>query len=493
MTITSELENVSDDDLLRRLAQLVSESRRVEAVLVAHIGEVDERRLYIRAAPSMFAYCTTVLHLSEHEAYARITVARAARRHPELLAMLGDGRLHLSGIAKLAPHLTAGNCSNLLARATHKTKAEIEALIAEIAPKPDVPATVRRIPVRVAAGGACELGPDRVAGAGAACELGLDRVAGTGTACELGLDRVGDTGTTHELGLDRVAGAAAGSSLAPPASRADSASRPVAVTPLSPERYKVQFTASAELREKLERLQALTREDLTSAIEAAVTEKLARLQAKRFGLTAPRKSLTETDTSPGSRYLPAAVRRAVLRRDGEQCSFVLLDGSRCSERRGLEFHHRHPYGRGGTHEPDNVCLMCRQHNGYAAEVDYGKERIEKYRRGADHVSEGTAVYGTAPLARHQVGDVTLQQVSVDVREATYAFLESLIFDPEHDEIIVQGSDSPDADRAVLPYWHTLAARGLNPRINREYRIRPIPTSRSFGGLSEGRYPYSLDV
>jgi hypothetical protein len=409
MTIASSLENVSDDDLLRRVSQLVSESRRVEAVLVAHIGEVDGRRLYIRAAPSMFAYCTAVLHLSEHEAYVRITVARAARRYPELLAMLGDGRLHLSGIAKLAAHVTAENCSKLLPRATHKTKAEIEALIAEIAPKPDVRAAIRRIPVRAEAssvgelgldrvaapGTACELGLDRVAAPGAAHELGLDRVAAPGTAHELGLDRVAGTGTAHELGLDRVAGAAAGSSPAPSASRADCASRPAAVTPLSPERYKVQFTASAELREKLERLQALTREDLATVIEAAVTEKLARLEAKRFGLTAaPRKSLAETDTSPCSRYLPAAVRRAVCRRDGEQCSFVLLDGSRCPERRGLEFHHRHPYGRGGTHEPDNVCLMCRQHNGYAAEVDYGKDRIEKYRRGADHVSEGTAIYAS---------------------------------------------------------------------------------------------------
>jgi hypothetical protein len=392
MTITSSLENVSDDDLLRRLSQLISESRRVEAVLVAHIGAVDERRLYIRAAPSMFAYCTAVLHLSEHEAYARITVARAARRYPELLAMLSDGRLHLSGIAKLAAHVTAENCSSLLARATHKTKAEIEALIAAIAPKPDVPAAIRRIPVRTEASGVGKLGLDRAAGTGTAQQLGLDRAAAPGTTHELGLDRAAGAGTACELGLDRVAGAAAGSSPARSASRADSASRPAAVMPLSPERYKVQFTASAELRQKLERLQALTGRDLVGVIEAAVTEKLARLEAKRFGLTAaPRKSLAETDTSPYSRYLPAAVRRAVHRRDGEQCSFVLLDGSRCPERRGLEFHHRHPYGRGGTHEPDNVCLMCRQHNGYAAEVDYGKERIAKYRR-RDRICESAAVY-----------------------------------------------------------------------------------------------------
>ncbi len=97
---------ISDDELLRRLSDLLQQSRRVEADLVTHIGEVHERRLYAReASPSMFAYCTEVLNLSEHEAYLRITVARASRQHPILLEMLADGRLHLSGIAKLAPHL----------------------------------------------------------------------------------------------------------------------------------------------------------------------------------------------------------------------------------------------------------------------------------------------------------------------------------------------------------------------------------------------------
>ena len=67
--------------------------------LVAHIGEVERRRLYARdASPSMFAYCRERLHLLEAEAYMRIRVARAARKHPLLLDMLRDGRLHLSAI-----------------------------------------------------------------------------------------------------------------------------------------------------------------------------------------------------------------------------------------------------------------------------------------------------------------------------------------------------------------------------------------------------------
>src|SRR5262249_20202593 len=101
------LHSIPDDELLHRLSQLTGDSRRVEADLVAHIDEVDERRLYLRkASPSMYAYCTDVLHLSEAEAYLRINCARAARAHPVLLTMLADGRLHLSGIVKLAPRLT---------------------------------------------------------------------------------------------------------------------------------------------------------------------------------------------------------------------------------------------------------------------------------------------------------------------------------------------------------------------------------------------------
>ncbi len=96
----------------------------------------------------MHKYGTDVLHLSEAEAYLRIAAARASRRYPALLTMLDDGRLHLSGIAVLAPYLTDTNCEELLARATHKTKRELLVLVAEIAPKPDVPPSIWKLPKR---------------------------------------------------------------------------------------------------------------------------------------------------------------------------------------------------------------------------------------------------------------------------------------------------------------------------------------------------------
>lgn len=165
--------------------------------------------------------------------------------------------------------------------------------------------------------------------------------------------------------------------------------RPAVMEPLAPARYKVSFTAGAALRDKLERLQALMRfsvpeGDLAKIIDRAVTEKLERLEAKRFAKTkAPRKGLAGTDTAPKSRYIPAAVRRAVHVRDGDRCTYRDGLGRRCTRRGDLEFHHREPFGRGGPHRP--VALMCRTHNLLLAEHDYGKEKIARYRRSGGRV------------------------------------------------------------------------------------------------------------
>src|SRR5262249_24044787 len=109
----------------------------------------------------------------------------------------------------------------------------------------------------------------------------------------------------------------------------------------------------------------------------AVSEKLARLEARRFAKTqAPRKEIVSQSTRQSrSRYIPAAVRRAVYARDGGRCRYVDSQGRRCAARDHLAFHHRRPYGYGGEHDAENLCLMCRTHNAYLAEIDYGKEHF----------------------------------------------------------------------------------------------------------------------
>jgi hypothetical protein len=357
---------VPDEELLGHLSELLRSSRRTEADLVAHIGEIDRRRLYARAAaPSMFAYCTQLLHLSEAEAYLRIAAARAAREHPQLLAMLGDGRLHLSGIAKLAPHLRPENCGVLLRRAAHLSKRQIEELVAEISPRPDVPCRLLKLPERSLRGLATPPPPATLASSA------RPGVAAAGS--------VSSEGAELRPGTVAAAVASRGST------------RP-AVEPLAPSRYKVQFTASAELCSKIERLQALMRAelpgaDLSAVIDSAVTQALRRLEARRYARTseghraaAGAATAARPHIAAAGRYIPAAVRRAVFERDGGRCRYRDPAGRRCPERHRLEYHHLHPFARGGPHALDNLRLMCRTHNLHLAEHDYGERAMAAYRK-----------------------------------------------------------------------------------------------------------------
>jgi hypothetical protein len=65
----------------------------------------------------------------------------------------------------------------------------------------------------------------------------------------------------------------------------------------------------------------------------------------------------------------------VRERDGDRCRYVDAQGRRCTARDRLEFHHRHPFGHGGDHTVENLCLLCRAHNAYLAEVDYGTHAV----------------------------------------------------------------------------------------------------------------------
>src|SRR5262249_26856528 len=97
-----------------------------------------------------FIYCTSPLRLSEHGAYNRIECARAARRFPCVLNLLACGSLNLSTLRLLAPHLTAENHVAVLGEASGKSKREVELIAVRIAPRPGVPATIRRLAAVVA-------------------------------------------------------------------------------------------------------------------------------------------------------------------------------------------------------------------------------------------------------------------------------------------------------------------------------------------------------
>jgi hypothetical protein len=160
--------------------------------------------------------------------------------------------------------------------------------------------------------------------------------------------------------------------------------RDARVEPLSATSYRVEFTASAELRDKIERAGQLLSHvipagNLPMLLERALDVLIEAETKRRLGADKPRK---RRKLAPGSRHVPVDVARVVWQRDGAQCAFVDAEGRRCSERRHLTIEHIQPFAKGGLAIPDALCLLCSAHNQHSARRVFGEEHIAKKKREA---------------------------------------------------------------------------------------------------------------
>lgn len=455
-TANGSVASLSNADLLSATRQLVTTSHILEADLLAHLGEIDERKLYLdHAYASMFAFCVDELGFSEDAAYNRILVARASRRLPAIVEALRSGSVHLAGLRLLAPHLTELNCELVLPQAAGKSKRDIEELVARLAPSPPVRTAIRRVP-----------------------ECAVASWSPTPTQLAPGTPIPPSTpdATSFCFAAAVQAASAAPDSVAPPCSSADpsstaapaqtfvgrlvaprGASRSV-VAPLSGETFQVTFTASRQLRDKLFGARALLRHrvpdgDVPTIIEKALDALIEKVEKERFGRgrkaraaqrppssnpaplapldasspsevreppaapaasavsatgdvpsmspapptsTDPAPEISPTASAPGtapSRRIPDAIKRAVYERDGGRCTYTDERGRMCGSTEALTFDHEFGFARTHEHSVDGIRLRCAAHNQHEADKMYGREFMERARRKAASASDAQ---GSAP-------------------------------------------------------------------------------------------------
>jgi len=341
---------LSDRDVLARIDALAGREREATAELVAHLAALETRPAAYAAQGygSLFSYCTQALRLSEDAACNRIDAARACRRFPAILDLLASGSMTLTSVRLLGRHLTAENHEAVLAKAANRTKHEIEALVAELAPQPDVAACVRKLPI-----------PKTT----------------QPSSLEPALSILQTTPLSSSKPAQAVSGEpSAGTSPISPAPAAYLPTPRPTVQAWAPQRYRVQFTIGQETHDKLRRVQALLRREVPDGDPGAIFDRalgllLENVERKKLAATAkprPRRSIRSgmdremqrpirprTDKEmrgpirPGtdkegrgagvpSRHVPADVKRAVWRRDAGQCAFVSPTGRRCDEHTFLD-------------------------------------------------------------------------------------------------------------------------------------------------------------
>ena len=408
---------VGNAELVAGLSKLVQQSNSLTAQVLAHLVELDERRLHLELGfSSLFAYCVEGLGMSEGTAGRRVAAARVCRRFPEVFERIARGELHLCALCALAPHLDEQNAAALFDASKDKTRRQIEELLAARFPRPDVREQIRRLPSRAQ-------GLTRFAareGMSGTIEQALPPSWEREAVCEP--QRGAATSASPE-----IAGIAARYGVARPEIVTELPRRPRPRTrelePLSADRFGVHFTADAELRELIERARALASHripngDLAGLMKLMAASFVKQEEKRRFGIGVNRRRasgevkasggevkasgalepLTPPDGAPvlsstseaathvarptpsgsgkHSRYLRVRVRREIHARDGGQCAFVSADGRRCNARGFIQFDHVDPFARNGSSDTPNLRLLCKAHNLLHARKCFGNQHIE---------------------------------------------------------------------------------------------------------------------
>src|SRR6202521_5054858 len=358
------MESTTARDLDRRLADLVRSERHLAVQFVVELAGFAKRELYRELGyTSLFYYCVRQLGLSKSSAFRRSEAARLIVRFPVVAGRLAEGRLSIRALVELHEVLTEENHAGVLTRAEGKSQEEAQLLAVEYRPKPVPRDVVRVLPMPSAPPGASappgSPGPSAsIAPSAPPAQSALPAPLGARDSVPAG---TGVRPLPHE-----------------------------GVKPLTPELRRLNVTVTADFIDELEQVRvALSPQCPDGNFEQVVREAFKLVlerDRKRKALTGPPRPVTDRPRPqsevPGEsdRYVPAAVKRAVWKRDKGRCTWPMGDGAICGATHRLEFDHDLEVAFGGKPTVGNVRLLCKSHNLMKAELCFGRTFMAKFRK-----------------------------------------------------------------------------------------------------------------
>ncbi|MCR4294964.1 MAG: HNH endonuclease [Elusimicrobia bacterium] len=330
------------------MKRIAAAERTLSVYALAHLAEIQRRKLYADAGfRSMFAYCVGELGYSESNTCRRLQAVEAARKFPETLSLIKSGEISICALAVISKHLTWDNRSDILKRMEGKSLRAVERLAAELAPRPDTRDTIRSL-------SAPKVTPPAV---------NLSAIALPVVEPPVVLPAVEPPVVLPAVEPPDVPSAIASvvPSVAPVFAQK--------IAPRSSERVYFGFTGSEELRGVIDRCKDLLWHKFPAGRLEDVFLELGTSYLKLKDPELLPASMPKPPRAARTRWIPRWVRSKVYRRDEGRCVFTSEDGRRCDARRGLEYDHILPWAMGGrSDDPDNIRLLCRAHNEWAAKA-----------------------------------------------------------------------------------------------------------------------------
>lgn len=323
------LKSLQDKVLLDHTFKLVQEERERLIVLLRHLKEIQDRRLFSSLGyKSLFDFCVRRIGYSEDQAYRRISAMKLIKEIPEVGSQLSTGKLNLTHI-NLAQSLfkrealSAGKAFSreekieVLEKISDRPTREAEKIIFEFSsePMPGVPDQIKLVGTEVVeikfqAPQELQNKIEKLKGLLAHKNPSLSLAELFDQLCDLGLQKYSPTG-------DRT-------------------------------------QASA---------------NTPAAVESA--PRVGSAASKKSCVISKNESLSEQKSRQGSQKISVALKREVFQQAQEKCE-------NCGSHYALEIDHIIPRALGGPNEKNNLRILCRLCNQRAAIQALGREKMEKY-------------------------------------------------------------------------------------------------------------------
>jgi len=307
----------------------------IESLVVCH----REHAYLDHGCSSIWTFLVEELNYSKAAASRRFKAMKCAEKFPQVVGMLRDHQVSLSSLAQAEGLLGEVNDpEELLERISGKSSVEVEKIVAGERPLPAKPReVVRRVAVR----------------RGASRGKMADRK--NPKASEVSL--FGGSASTNN--------------------------NPDTAAPIE-SRVSLRTSLTEIAYDSFEHARALiSRKHPGATVEDAVNELVEFYLKSKAPKERKKKSVQGNDnpaspinkTAPPTRHIPAATRDAVLLRDGQRCAFVGKNRRRCTATHNLQLDHVRPFALGGSHDPENLQVLCAAHNRHRARQTFGERSV----------------------------------------------------------------------------------------------------------------------
>ena len=337
----TNVKTLNDQQLVQKIKFLISEEHKNISAQIALLKEVRQRKLALAMGyPNLLEFCVSELGLTRDQSWKRSQAAGAVAKEPELLNLLKSGKTSVSTLALISPKLTEKTADEIKKFIPERSKREVEAFVSNLnrdgtrAPKPETVKVILEVDL--------------------ATLTKLDQARRLLKQNRTSVSREDVLAAALEVLLDKK----------DPARKALRAER------RQLKKNEVQ-TAMGQRQVKVE----TTKQEVQTATgqQQQVKVEIEKLEVQTASEQQQQQEKEEHKKMRVlKRYIPAKIRHSVLARTDRRCQFVSREGRHCQETRVLQLDHIKMFCLGGTHEPDNLRLLCASHNQYVAEMELGR-------------------------------------------------------------------------------------------------------------------------